>query len=214
MRRRKPTGPKKVSYQLIPRESEYGKGMYRQLVTLVNDHHEDLREARIVLAWCLSWKADIDGHVTIGICRKASDLDRELIPYDLIILLSRTFWQSLDVTDEQRTALLDHELCHATVKIDKTGEPMVDERGRKVFRIRKHDLEEFAAIVERHGLYKRDLEQFAAALRRSALVGFKPCEACQDTPSWIETSEGLKRCSCWRAWQAQLAEAQPQAKSA
>ncbi len=44
---------------------------------------------------------------------------------------------------------------------------MLDTRGRKVWRLRKHALEEFAAVVERHGIYKRDIEAFVRALRRS-----------------------------------------------
>jgi hypothetical protein len=40
-------------------------------------------------------------------------------------------------------------------------EPKEDPDGRKLYRIRKHDIEEFQAIVVRHGLYKQDLEAFA-----------------------------------------------------
>ncbi len=57
---------------------------------------------------------------------------------------------------------------HAEVRLNKYGEPATDERGRRVYRIRKHDLEEFRAIVERYGCYKRDLEDFAVVLRRGA----------------------------------------------
>jgi hypothetical protein len=53
------------------------------------------------------------------------------------------------------------------VRDDKhTGEPAVDPKGRRIYRMRKHDLEEFSAIAARYGLWKRDLEQFAAALKR------------------------------------------------
>ena len=72
---------------------------------------------------------------------------------------------------------MDHELCHASVRCDKnSGEPMVDERNRLIYRIRKHDIEEFADIVERHGTYKRDLELFAQALRRGPQQGVLPVE--------------------------------------
>jgi hypothetical protein len=104
----------------------------------------------------------------------------------------------------QRTALLDHELCHAAVKLDKHGETTVDARGRVIYRTRKHDLEEFSSIVERHGLWTSDLERFAAALRKSQ-EPFKPCEQCQDSPGWIRKPdqagvERLSRCACWVAW--------------
>ncbi len=46
---------------------------------------------------------------------------------------------------------------------DKDG-ARYDERGRRVFRTRKHDIEEFRCIVERHGCYKTDLVAFAQAI--------------------------------------------------
>jgi len=155
---------KKVPYQLIKRES-----LYAMLDELVDKHHEDLDNAgaRIALAWCLSWKADVDGHVTLGKCKRASDLDRELYAYDFVLLLNQEWFEDAAVTDAQRRALIDHELSHAAVKLDKDGEPVEDERGRTVFRTVKHDIEEFSAVVARHGIYKRDLEAFARALNQA-----------------------------------------------
>jgi hypothetical protein len=159
--------PKRLAYQLLT--SEQHVSMYLMASNLVARHHQELRNAKIALAWCKSWKPDIDGHVRLGQCKKASDLDRELAPYDIVVLLSQEFWTNDRVTDAQREALLDHELMHACVKLDPdTHEPMVDEKGRTLYRLRKHDIEEFSEIVERHGCYKRDLEIFARALRRSA----------------------------------------------
>ena len=158
--------PKKISYRLITKEDSRYAGMHRILSDLVHEHHSHLRDARIALAWHAGWKADVDGRVKLGMCRKASDLDRQLTNFDFIILLNKLFWTSLEVTDEQRKALLDHELCHAEVKLDAAGDPALDELGNIVYRTRKHDIEEFSAIVERHGLWKHDLEQFYAAIRR------------------------------------------------
>jgi hypothetical protein len=158
---------KRSSYELIDRESKIGKELHGILNDLIERFHAELTGARIALAWNLAWKPDVDGRVILGKCKKASDLDRELAPYDFVILLRRFFFEDGEVSNEQRRALIDHELTHATVKLDRRGEPVEDLKGRKVYRLRKHDLEEFSAVVERHGLYKRDIEQFAAALRRS-----------------------------------------------
>ncbi len=196
---------KPVNYELIDPGSDIGRPIYQVLADLVAAHHEDLFEARIALAWCLSWKPDADGHVTIGKCKKTSDLDKEFADFDFVVLLRRTFWLDLRVTDAQRAALLDHELTHAALAYDKRGEPVLDERGRKVYRLRKHDIEEFTSIVERHGCYKRDLEQFAAALRR-APPAFQPCDRCRDdTPGWIAIIDDagarrLTRCDCYLGW--------------
>lgn len=170
MKRPKKAGaPKSISYVLIPPASEVGKPMYERLYALVDEHHEELSRTnvRIALAWATSWKPDVDGRLVLGKCKKASELDRELAPYDFVILLNRDFWLNPRVTDVQRQALLDHELMHAAIVRDENGEDKVDERGRTCYRIRKHDLEEFADIVTRHGCYKRDIEDFAQALARA-----------------------------------------------
>ena len=159
---------KTIAYRFIEPLGIEGKPIYERLQRILEHHHEEVVMARFALAWQINWKPDVDGRLTLGQCRKVSDLDREIVDrFDFIIVLNRTWWQSLLVTDAQRDALLDHECCHATVKYDETGELALDERGRTVYRLRKHDVEDFAEIVERHGCYKKDLEAFAAAIERS-----------------------------------------------
>jgi hypothetical protein len=172
MKHKKLKRPKAVSYTLIPLESDLGQPMYERLYGLIDAHHEDLSRVnvRVALAWCTSWKADVDGRTILGKCKKASDLDRELAPFDFVILLNRDFWLNPHVTDEQRQALVDHELMHAAVAYDENGDVKSDERGRICFRVRKHDLEEFSDIVARHGVWKRDIEAFARALHRAEAV--------------------------------------------
>lgn len=196
--------PKKVAYRLIPARSFdlLEASLYAQLHELIAAHHEDLRDARIALAWCTSWKADVDGQMTIGKCKRASDLDREMVDFDFIILLNEGF--CLMASDAQRRALLDHELCHAALKYDKSGEPVEDERGRKVYRTRKHDVEEFACIVERHGLYKHDLERFAQSFVISAPQRARElqekCTVCAGSGMKDVVVDGVEqaaRCECW-----------------
>ena len=170
--------PKSVSYTLLTRESH--PEIYARLDALVDTFHEELRNARIALAWCTSWKADVDGKQTLGKCKRASELDRELAPYDFVILLLESFWTNEVVEDQQRDALLDHELCHATVKEDKFGDPAIDPHGRVIYRLRKHDLEEFVCIADRYGTWKRDLELFAQALRRTKAQPRLPIDAPTD----------------------------------
>ena len=102
---------------------------------------------------------------------------------------------------------------HAARKYDDKGEPVIDERGRPVYRMRKHDIEEFADVVARYGCYKADLESFAAALRRGALKDpFEPCEECKEQPGWIQVTDEngtkrAKRCRCWMAWNERRSDA-------
>lgn len=176
--------PKKVAYRFLP-PAQY-KPMYALLDELVDAHHEELRDAKIALAWNTSWQPDADGRMTLGKCQKVSDLHREVLAggdleleaYDFLIVLHREFWNDEQTTDRMRRALLDHELCHAMPAVDlKTGEQIVDERNRLAWRLRKHDLEEFACIAERYGCWKVDLEHFAQALEKSrsdyAYVGYR-----------------------------------------
>lgn len=159
--------PKAVHHALVDREAR--SDLYDRLDRLVDAHHPELRRAgcRIALAWNTGWRPDRDGKIVLGRCRRCTDLERELAPYDFVIVLLQDFWESEDVTDAQRDALLDHELCHADVAYSDDGEPRLDERDRPVFRTRKHDVEEFWAIADRHGIWKRDLEVLAEALLRT-----------------------------------------------
>lgn len=116
------------------------------------------------VAWRKALKPDKDGHLVLGKCVKVSDLQKELAAWDFVIVLNREIWCDVLFTREKKLALIDHELCHAALAEDKDGDPRYDERGRRVFRVRKHDIEEFHAVVSRHGTYKRDLEDFAENL--------------------------------------------------
>jgi hypothetical protein len=164
------TKTKSIAYQLIARDTETGAPLYERVYAIVDAHHEEISQAnvRIALAWAKSWKPDIDGRLTLGKCKKATDLDRELSPFDFVILLNREWWLHPRTTEAQREAVLDHECCHMAIARDaQTGEPVIDDRGRNVFRMRKHTIEEFTEIVDRHGIYKHDVEAFARAVYRA-----------------------------------------------
>lgn len=59
-------------------------------------------------------------------------------------------WEQL--TDKQREALIDHELCHCKVIEDDDG------TGRLF--IKPHDIEEFHSIAKRHGDWRPDITSF------------------------------------------------------
>jgi hypothetical protein len=63
-------------------------------------------------------------------------------------------WQAL--TTEAREALVDHELEHLDIEVTDSGDLKRSLRG--------HDVEEFGAILKRHGLWKKDLEHFVEQL--------------------------------------------------
>ena len=154
---------KHVNYMLIAQsESPYS------VLTEARQWHENLAAARIALAWRLRTKEDRDRKIVLGKCLKVTDLQKEFHTYDFIILLNQEYWVRFDA--KQKLALVDHELCHARPDLGNTGAQKTDERGRLVWRHRKHDIEEFREIVQRHGCYKADLEEFAKAIRDRELV--------------------------------------------
>ena len=159
--------PKKLNYEIIERDGD-GPEPYRIMDALVHAHHHHLIDANIVMAWRMGWNPDKDEKLVLGQCKKASDLDRDLHGYDIIILLNSEVWNRAGFTDAHRRALIDHELCHAAIEVDAEGEPKEDEQGRKVYRIRKHDIEEFREVVDRHGIWKGDIESFAESIMRKA----------------------------------------------
>jgi hypothetical protein len=172
---------KKVLVKLIDRgpENDHPEP-YRIMDELIYQHHPHLTDAKIALAWRMEWAEDADGRLTLGQAKKGSDLDRELHDYDFVILLNHEAWHLAGFDEKQRTALIDHELCHLQVAMDDDGEVREDEYGRTVWRIRKHDVEEFKDVVARHGLWTHKLEEFArAGINDSNRALLEPMEAAQ-----------------------------------
>lgn len=91
-----------------------------------------------------------NGRKALGIARKIPLKDRALGRGDCEVALDGDWWD--DATEDQQRALLDHELHHFAVKIDKRG-LVRDDLGRPVIQMRKHDYEFgwFKIIAERHG---------------------------------------------------------------
>ncbi len=153
---------KKVTVRLLKREhAGEVTEPYRIMEELIAKTHTHLADASIVIAWRKGWRPDADNHVRLGQCRKRGDLDRELDKFDFVILINEEYWAGLN--DDHKRALIDHELCHAQIVYDSDGEPKRDDRNRLVCRIRKHDVEEFRDVVQRHGLYTADLAEIAKA---------------------------------------------------
>ena len=83
--------------------------------------------------------------------RKATPVEQHLTGYDLVMLISEPSWQAS--TDKQRLALIDHELCHVILDDDNN------------LMLTGHDLEEFRAVVQRHGDWQADITLFAEVLQ-------------------------------------------------
>jgi hypothetical protein len=87
-----------------------------------------------------------------------ADCDR-FVPEELenglfVIEISLYVWNRL--SPRKQVALLDHELSHCWAEED-------DKSGKQVLSLLPHDLEEFATIAGRHGLWSDDITTFMAA---------------------------------------------------
>lgn len=91
--------------------------------------------------------------------RKATPAERAMLDgaADYVLIVALDVWTKLPAP--QRLALIDHELCHAGGQNLDTGE----------WTMEPHDLEEFVAVIDRHGAWRSDVEQFLRAAQRVAL---------------------------------------------
>lgn len=172
-RAKKPPKPKVIKYEIAPREPLAGTPLdalameaYRTMDELVARWHEELTGAKIVIAWMRGLKPNADDQLPLGKAIKQGDLPRQLHQRDFILGLNREAFGVF--TADRRRALIDHELCHMAVKLDKAGEPKKDALGRIIYRVRKHDIEEFRAVVSRFGLWKADLQAFVDSIDKAA----------------------------------------------
>lgn len=107
-----------------------------------------------------------DGRRVYGQARKIGLKDRAKGMGDAEILIDADYWAEIDSLAQR--ALLDHELHHLAVKIDKRG-LVRDDLGRPVIQLRKHDHQFgwFNVIAERHKDHSIEVQQ-AMAIYNSA----------------------------------------------
>ena len=94
----------------------------------------------------------------LGIAKIITMKDRVAGRGDAEVTLDGDWWK--DAKDQQRRALLDHELHHLSVKT-KEGFVVIDDAGRPKLNMRKHDYEFgwFTIIAARHGKFSIEVEQ-------------------------------------------------------
>ena len=94
------------------------------------------------------------GRVVLGKARLVKKYEKDVFASDLdfVVILNALHW---DFQNEgTREAIIDHELSHCGYDADEDR-----------CRIRPHDLQEFASVVRRRGLYLDDVKQMANAMQ-------------------------------------------------
>jgi hypothetical protein len=66
-----------------------------------------------------------------------------------------------EMSEAEQDALLDHELFHLEIKLNRHGRPKVDEHGRPKLKLKLHDRQFgwFDAIAQRHGAASMECKQ-------------------------------------------------------
>lgn len=128
---------------------------------VITRHHPDLLDAKVGFIFQDEASKKDDKYV-LGSATKVTDKQRSVgLDLDFIVTVAMDMWQELD--QNQREALIDHELCHCDFRMGYA-------------RMRGHDFEEFACIVERYGLWKPDLVKLGEILnpQQGFLPGLEP----------------------------------------
>lgn len=131
-------------------------------VLRLHETHTPLVSAKVTVDYVFAFpKLDDDGHPrgdaltkngvkALGLCRIIPLKDRALGRADAEISIDGNWWEQ--ASDEERVALLDHELHHISVK-DKNGLFLADDLHRPLLKLRKHDVEIgwFDVVAARNG---------------------------------------------------------------
>jgi len=111
-----------------------------------------------------------NGQVCVATICQTSLVERVGGMEDIIIRIDKRRWENLD--DTARKALIDHELCHVSVKRDKkTSDVCYDQNGRPLFCLNPHDYEigVFSVIIERYGMAAIDCQNVKALVANNAV---------------------------------------------
>ena len=143
--------------------------MFKALIAAIKPL-QPLDKVRVDFVWAY---ADLDdegnpandaitlrGHRAYGLCRIINLKDRAKGNGDAEVLIDHDFWET--IPEAQQRALLDHELSHIQVCVNKAGVPKFDDLNRPKLKLRRHDIEVgwFSSVAQRHGAHS--LEQIQA----------------------------------------------------
>ncbi len=137
---------------------------------IIEKYHPHLKDALDVIGFYFR-----EGNADwLGKAKKCTAFERHTTGYNLFVFINSAMYRLL--TEEQKKALMDHELCHFSRQYHEEPDP--NNKGKWIivyedkyepdsWKIADHDVEEFSQIIERHGLWDKNIEKFAEAIRNS-----------------------------------------------
>lgn len=125
---------------------------------IIQEHHSHLVEANIKYLFRTgNW--EVKKRDTWGQAKKVGKEVNFLTGHDFIVTIHRDVWEQL--SPDHKRALLDHELQHCSAG--------TDDAGNKVWYIQGHDVEDFHAIIRRHGFWSPALRKMEGLLNQTEL---------------------------------------------
>lgn len=115
----------------------------------------------------------LSGYPCLAVVKIMGPKDRAMGRGDAEIVIDRDAYEKMD--DNERTALLDHELYHLELKTDEFGKPEFDDHQRPKLKMRLHDHQFgwFDAIAKRHGEASQEVQQAQAFAQTSGQLYFE-----------------------------------------
>ncbi len=143
---------------------------------LEDPEHSHIKDAELALAFLMRVEPKEKGgkrvlgavHVP-AVQGQLSDLfDQMLYSWfgvmpDFLVVLDAQWWA--DASEDERNALLWHELSHIKPAMDRYGAPRLTRDGLPVFKLVEHDVAAFRSEVARYGAWSQDLREFIGAVR-------------------------------------------------
>lgn len=137
-----------------PNKYIFAEDVQRVAARLISDYHGHLAEAKIAYLFKTE-KWESKGKTVFGKAYKAPEQWRFMSGFELLVIINQSVWSWLD--EKQKEALVDHELCHFEKGIDSKGNPK--------WSLVNHDVEEFAIVIARHGLWSTEAQKFYEAAK-------------------------------------------------
>jgi hypothetical protein len=140
----------------------YAEDVHKVAARVIDKWHDGLAEAKIVYLFknldsMEKWTSK--GKMVMAKTYKAPEQWRFLAECDILVIVNKKAWDFMQ--PKQREALIDHELCHIVKDWDKDGNPK--------YILITHDVEEFAAVIQRHGLWTGDIKTFFTAAQQMTI---------------------------------------------
>lgn len=140
----------------MPRTFEEAESVESIAQGLIPNYHAGLATARIL--YCFSsdcWTKN--GREQWGKVQKFSGLNEFIAEKDFVVLVALDKWN--DLTEAQRTALVDHLLSRCTGEED-------DETGEYKWKLTDPEVQEFTDVLFRHGAWHQGLQDFVRQAKK------------------------------------------------